>query len=145
MCRTLMGNWSVLSRRKWLGYECARRCWRHTVAAGGGSLLHFDGGRFQVGPDSAGADPGPACYRRGGPLAVTDANVMVGKLQPELFPSIFGPEQNERLDAEIVRQKFKDLAEEVGRPPEVGGRRFFAYCGGEHGQCHQEDLCAAGL
>ena len=96
----------------------------HTVAAGGGSLLHFDGGRFQVGPDSAGADPGPACYRRGGPLAVTDANVMVGKLQPELFPSIFGPEQNERLDAEIVRQKFKDLAEEVGRPPEVVAEGF---------------------
>ena len=96
----------------------------HTVAAGGGSLLHFNGGRFQVGPDSAGADPGPACYRRGGPLAVTDANVMVGKLQPELFPSIFGPEQNEPLDAEIVRQKFKDLAEEVGRPPEVVAEGF---------------------
>lgn len=96
----------------------------HTVAAGGGSLLHFDGGRFQVGPDSAGADPGPACYRRGGPLAVTDANVMVGKLQPELFPSIFGPEQNEPLDAEIVRQKFKDLAEEVGRPSEVVAEGF---------------------
>ena len=63
----------------------------HTVAAGGGSILHFDGARFRVGPDSAGANPGPACYRRGGPLAVTDANVMVGKLIPDFFPKIFGP------------------------------------------------------
>lgn len=66
----------------------------HTVAAGGGSILHFDAGRFRVGPDSAGANPGPACYRNGGPLAVTDANVMVGKLLPEFFPPIFGPDQN---------------------------------------------------
>ena len=63
----------------------------HTVAAGGGSILHFDGARFRVGPDSAGANPGPACYRRNGPLAVTDANVMVGKLIPDFFPKIFGP------------------------------------------------------
>ena len=63
----------------------------HTVAAGGGSILHFDGARFRVGPDSAGANPGPKCYRRGGPLAVTDANVMVGKLIPDFFPKIFGP------------------------------------------------------
>ena len=63
----------------------------HTVAAGGGSVLHFDGARYRVGPDSAGADPGPACYRRGGPLAVTDANVMLGKIQPRYFPSVFGP------------------------------------------------------
>ena len=66
----------------------------HTVAAGGGSILHFDGARFRVGPDSAGANPGPTCYRRGGPLAVTDANVMVGKLLPDFFPKIFGPQQN---------------------------------------------------
>ena len=66
----------------------------HTVAAGGGSVLHFDGARFRVGPDSAGANPGPKCYRRGGPLAVTDANVMAGKLIPDFFPKIFGPEQN---------------------------------------------------
>ena len=66
----------------------------HTVAAGGGSILHFDGARFRVGPDSAGANPGPKCYRRGGPLAVTDANVMVGKLIPDFFPKIFGPRQN---------------------------------------------------
>ena len=63
----------------------------HTVAAGGGSILHFDGARFRVGPDSAGADPGPACYRRGGPLAVTDCNVMMGAIQPKYFPSVFGP------------------------------------------------------
>ena len=72
----------------------------HTVAAGGGSILHFDGARFRVGPDSAGANPGPKCYRRGGPLAVTDANVMVGKLIPDFFPKIFGPAQNVPLDAE---------------------------------------------
>jgi 5-oxoprolinase (ATP-hydrolysing) len=68
----------------------------HTVAAGGGSILHFDGARFRVGPDSAGANPGPKCYRRGGPLAVTDANVMAGKLIPDFFPKIFGPGQNQR-------------------------------------------------
>ncbi len=86
----------------------------HTVAAGGGSILHFDNGRFSVGPDSAGANPGPACYRNGGPLAVTDANVMVGKLIPEFFPSIFGPRQNEPLDIEVVRSGFAQLAEEIG-------------------------------
>ena len=86
----------------------------HTVAAGGGSVLHFEAGRFQVGPDSAGANPGPACYRRGGPLAVTDANVMLGKLQPQFFPAIFGPDQNRPLDTEIVRRKFEILAEEAG-------------------------------
>ena len=62
----------------------------HTIAAGGGSILKFDSGRFQVGPDSAGADPGPACYRRGGPLTVTDANLMLGKILPEFFPRVFG-------------------------------------------------------
>ena len=71
----------------------------HTVAAGGGSILHYDGARFRVGPDSAGADPGPRCYRRGGPLAVTDANVMVGKLRREFFPHLFGPGADEPLDA----------------------------------------------
>ncbi len=81
----------------------------NTVAAGGGSVLHFDGSRYQVGPDSAGADPGPACYRRGGPLTVTDANVMVGKIQPAHFPAIFGPDANERLDAEVVGRKFAEL------------------------------------
>jgi 5-oxoprolinase (ATP-hydrolysing) len=86
----------------------------HTVAAGGGSILHFDGARFRVGPDSAGANPGPKCYRRGGPLAVTDANVMAGKLIPDFFPKIFGPEQNQPLDAGAVRNAFAELAKEVG-------------------------------
>ncbi len=86
----------------------------HTVAAGGGSILHFDGARFRVGPDSAGANPGPACYRRGGPLAVTDANVMVGKLIPDFFPKIFGPDQKQPLDASAVQKAFAALAKEVG-------------------------------
>jgi len=92
----------------------------HTVAAGGGSILHYDGARFRVGPDSAGANPGPAAYRRGGPLAVTDANVMVGKLIPSYFPAIFGSKQDEPLDVETVRAKFTQLAAEVGdgRSPE---------------------------
>ena len=86
----------------------------HTVAAGGGSILHFDGARFRVGPDSAGANPGPKCYRRGGPLAVTDANVMVGKLLPAFFPKIFGPQQNLPLDADAVHTAFAALAREIG-------------------------------
>jgi 5-oxoprolinase (ATP-hydrolysing) len=86
----------------------------HTVAAGGGSILVYDGARFRVGPQSAGADPGPACYRRGGPLTVTDANVMVGKLIPQFFPKIFGPAQDEPLDAEIVSRRFVALADEIG-------------------------------
>ena len=85
----------------------------HTVAAGGGSLCQFDGARFRVGPESAGANPGPACYRRGGPLAVTDCNVMLGKLQPEFFPPVFGPNQDEPLDAEAVRARFTEMAAEV--------------------------------
>jgi 5-oxoprolinase (ATP-hydrolysing) len=85
----------------------------HTVAAGGGSILHFDGARLRVGPDSAGANPGPACYRRGGPLTVTDCNVMVGKIQPEFFPKVFGKTANEALDDEVVREKFAVLAMEV--------------------------------
>lgn len=90
----------------------------HTVAAGGGSVLGYEAGRFTVGPESAGANPGPRCYRRGGPLAVTDANVMVGKLRPENFPKIFGPEQNEPLDVGAVRAAFADLSEQVGKPAE---------------------------
>ncbi|HEX9237548.1 MAG TPA: hydantoinase B/oxoprolinase family protein [Xanthobacteraceae bacterium] len=86
----------------------------HTVAAGGGSILHYDGARFRVGPDSAGANPGPKCYRRGGPLAVTDANVMVGKLIPDFFPQIFGSQQNLPLDADAVRDAFSMLAKEIG-------------------------------
>ncbi|HVC61036.1 MAG TPA: hydantoinase B/oxoprolinase family protein [Acetobacteraceae bacterium] len=87
----------------------------NTVAAGGGSILHFDGARFRVGPDSAGADPGPACYRRGGPLTVTDANVCVGKIQPAHFPPIFGPNGDQPLDAAVVGGKFAALAEEIAR------------------------------
>jgi 5-oxoprolinase (ATP-hydrolysing) len=86
----------------------------HTVAAGGGSILHFDGSRFRVGPDSAGADPGPKCYRREGPLAVTDANVMVGKLIPDFFPKIFGKTNDQPIDANAVRNAFAKLAKEVG-------------------------------
>jgi len=85
----------------------------HTVAAGGGSILHFDGSRYRVGPDSAGANPGPASYRRGGPLAVTDCNVMLGKIQPAHFPSLFGPNANEALDVETVRARFAELAREI--------------------------------
>ncbi|SVB17607.1 uncharacterized protein METZ01_LOCUS170461, partial [marine metagenome] len=85
----------------------------HTVAAGGGSILHFDGSRYRVGPDSAGAKPGPACYRNGGPLTVTDCNVMLGKLKPELFPKVFGPNADQELDTKIVEEKFIALAEEI--------------------------------
>ena len=85
----------------------------HTVAAGGGSILSFRDGRMQVGPESAGANPGPASYRRGGPLTVTDCNVLLGKLQPGQFPNIFGPEGNADLDIEIVRKKFSELAADI--------------------------------
>lgn len=98
----------------------------HTVAAGGGSIVHFDGSRMRVGPDSAGANPGPAAYRNGGPLTVTDCNVMLGKLQPEFFPKIFGPQGKEALDVDTVRSKFAELAlqiqastDKVNTPEEV--------------------------
>ena len=87
----------------------------HTVAAGGGSVLHFDGSRYRVGTDSAGADPGPACYRRGGPLTVTDANVMLGRIQPGHFPHVFGPGGDQALDAEVVAGKFAALAADIGQ------------------------------
>jgi 5-oxoprolinase (ATP-hydrolysing) len=93
----------------------------HTVAAGGGSILHYDGLSFRAGPDSAGAEPGPACYRRGGPLCVTDANVMLGKLQADFFPNIFGPGGDQPLDVEAVRTGFAALAAEVERG---GGSRL---------------------
>ena len=85
----------------------------HTVAAGGGSVLHFDGARYRVGPDSAGAHPGPVCYRNGGPLTVTDCNVMLGKIQPDWFPRVFGPQGNAQLDAGVVREKFAALSETI--------------------------------
>ncbi|MFM1948860.1 MAG: Acetophenone carboxylase gamma subunit, partial [Pseudomonadota bacterium] len=91
----------------------------HTVAAGGGSLLQFDGARLRVGPQSAGANPGPASYRRGGPLAVTDANVLVGKVQPDFFPAVFGPEGNQRLDANAVADRFGALSAQMNRPSEA--------------------------
>ncbi len=87
----------------------------HTVAAGGGSICRFAEGRFQVGPDSAGADPGPACYRRGGPLTVTDCNVMLGKLNPDHFPHVFGPDGDAPLDAQTVRDAFAGLARQVAQ------------------------------
>jgi len=98
----------------------------HTVAAGGGSILHFDGARYRVGPDSAGANPGPACYRRGGPLAVTDANVMLGRIQPEYFPRVFGPAADDPLDAAVVRLRFEELAARIGdgRSPEEVAEGF---------------------
>ncbi|MCX4536440.1 hydantoinase B/oxoprolinase family protein [Streptomyces sp. NBC_01669] len=96
----------------------------HTVAAGGGSVLHFDGRRYRVGPDSAGADPGPACYRRGGPLTVTDANVMLGRVQPAHFPAVFGPEGNLPLDADVVHRRFGALADKVAQA--TGTRRTAA-------------------
>jgi 5-oxoprolinase (ATP-hydrolysing) len=91
----------------------------HTVAAGGGSLLQFDGARLRVGPQSAGANPGPASYRRGGPLAVTDANVLVGKVQPDFFPAVFGPEGNQRLDKQAVAELFANLSNQMNRSPEA--------------------------
>ena len=124
----------------------------HTVAAGGGSILTFRDGRFQVGPESAGANPGPACYRRGGPLTVTDCNVMLGKLQPHHFPSVFGPEANQPLDPAIVREKFATLAQEIAdatgeapRTPGGSGRGVPAHRGREHGQRDQEDQRPARL
>ncbi|BAL97253.1 hydantoinase B/oxoprolinase family protein [Rubrivivax gelatinosus] len=104
----------------------------HTVAAGGGSILAFDGARLRVGPESAGAHPGPACYRRGGPLATTDANVLLGRVQPAWFPKVFGPGADEPLDADGVAARFATLAAEVqaatGRPttPEALAEGFLA-------------------
>ncbi|NMG58715.1 5-oxoprolinase [Geitlerinema sp. P-1104] len=104
----------------------------HTVAAGGGSILQFDGSRYRVGPDSAGANPGPAAYRRGGPLTVTDCNVMLGKLQSQFFPAVFGPDGNLPLDEERVCQQFQDLTQEIHqqtgdeRSPEAVASGFLA-------------------
>jgi 5-oxoprolinase (ATP-hydrolysing) len=86
----------------------------HTVAAGGGSRLQFDGQRLRVGPESAGADPGPACYRRGGPLTITDANLLLGRLRAEQFPAVFGPGADQPLDGQVVREQFAELAARLG-------------------------------
>lgn len=85
----------------------------HTIAAGGGSILHFDGQRYTVGPQSAGANPGPACYRRAGPLTITDCNVMLGKIQPQFFPKVFGPGANQGIDVHVVRQCFQALVNKI--------------------------------
>ena len=103
----------------------------HTVAAGGGSILTFDNGRFRVGPESAGANPGPACYRRGGPLTVTDCNVALGRIQPAQFPKVFGPGGDEALDGAVVHEKFEAMAREIAQQtddanmtPEVAAEGF---------------------
>jgi 5-oxoprolinase (ATP-hydrolysing) len=96
----------------------------HTVAAGGGSILSFDGARLRVGPQSAGANPGPASYRRGGPLTVTDANVMLGKVQPAYFPKVFGPQANEPLNHAVVAQQFEAMAHGLQRTPEALAEGF---------------------
>ncbi|HGY5558920.1 MAG TPA: hydantoinase/oxoprolinase family protein, partial [Prochlorococcus sp.] len=96
----------------------AQRLPIHTVAAGGGSIINSDGERLQVGPRSAGADPGPACYRRGGPLTITDANLLLGRLQVNEFPALFGPSANQPPDLEIVQTRFAQLANTIGRTPE---------------------------
>ena len=98
----------------------------HTVAAGGGSILHYAGGRFRAGPDSAGANPGPACYRRKGPLTVTDCNVMLGRIQPDFFPRVFGPKADQPIDFAAVRAGFSALAGELGdgRTPEEVAEGF---------------------
>jgi 5-oxoprolinase (ATP-hydrolysing) len=93
----------------------------HTVAAGGGSILHFDGSRYRVGPDSAGAVPGPASYRRGGPLTVTDANLMLGRVQPDFFPHVFGPDGDLPLDRHVVEEELTKLAADIERA--TGDRR----------------------
>ena len=96
----------------------------HTVAAGGGSILFSEAARLRVGPESAGANPGPASYRRGGPLTVTDANIMVGRIQPRHFPHVFGPQANLPLDAEVVSERFERLARELGKSPEEAADGF---------------------
>ncbi|MEM6521730.1 MAG: hydantoinase B/oxoprolinase family protein, partial [Cyanobacteria bacterium P01_C01_bin.70] len=100
----------------------------HTVAAGGGSVIQFDGARYRVGPQSAGAHPGPACYGKNGPLTITDCNVMVGKLQPDFFPKVFGPNADAPLDAAVVQAKFQQLTAEIGddRAPEDVASGFLA-------------------
>ena len=119
----------------------------NTVAAGGGSILKYEQGRFQVGPQSAGANPGPACYRQGGPLAVTDANVMVGKLDPAYFPKIFGPGRDEAPRCRGRPGRFCKAHRGHRRRPDTGGdrRRLPQDRRRQHGECDQEDLGPARL
>ena len=88
----------------------------HTVAAGGGSICSFDGSRFRVGPESAGAHPGPACYRKGGPLTVTDCNLFLGRIDPAFFPSVFGPEGDQPLDPAAARSRLEEIAASLPEP-----------------------------
>ena len=96
----------------------------HTVAAGGGSVCHYDGARFRVGPDSAGAVPGPACYRRGGPLTITDCNVVLGKIRPEHFPPVFGPGGDQPIDSAASRALCEDIARQAGMTAEAAAAGF---------------------
>ncbi|EDN72191.1 Hydantoinase/oxoprolinase [Beggiatoa sp. SS] len=123
----------------------------HTVAAGGGSIVHFDGLRFRVGPDSAGANPGPACYRQGGPLTLTDCNVMLGKIQGRFFPKIFGASGQEAIDENIVKEKLNALTAEINQAL-VQKRHAFEMAEGflkiaidNLRQCAQKNLCATRL
>ncbi len=122
----------------------------HTVAAGGGSICTFRDGRFRVGPESAGANPGPACYRRGGPLTITDCNVMLGRLDPAHFPAVFGPGGDQPLDVAVVQAGFTALAAQIaaatGQPlqtPEAVASGFPAHRHRQYGQCDQEDIRTA--
>ena len=120
----------------------------HTVAAGGGSILFYDGARFRVGPDSAGANPGPACYRRGGPLTVTDANVMVGQARARVLPARSSAQRRtSRSTRRCVRERFAALAAEIGdgREAAAGRRRLHPHRGREHGERDPEHLGAARL
>ena len=117
----------------------------HTVAAGGGSILHYDGARFRVGPDFAGANPGPKSYARGGPLTVTDANVMVGKLQGACFPRLFGANGDSPLDEDAVRAAFRGAVTRDRQAAGRGRRRLHPHRRREHGQRHPQDLRRQGL
>ncbi len=114
----------------------------HTVAAGGGSICKFDGARFRVGPDSAGANPGPACYRNGGPLTVTDCNLFLGRVDPAFFPSVFGPDGNAPLDPAAARAALEEVA--AGLPDKKPLRRncgrLSCHCHRQYGQCDPQDL-----
>jgi 5-oxoprolinase (ATP-hydrolysing) len=119
----------------------------HTVAAGGGSIVFFDGARYRVGPESAGANPGPACYRKGGPLTVTDCNVMLGKIQPDFFPKVFGLNGDLPIAPDVVKPKIWAISggnwgREDGR---TGGGGFFGDRCGKDGKCCQKNLASARL